>query len=348
MKLTEHSLGKYIGPFFSYYLTAERGVSPHTLRSYSSTMTSYLDYLEKEKNIHTDKVTTAALCKNTVLDYLLWLEKSCGVSVSTRNQRLAAIHSLCRYLQHADVTHIDRWQEILSIKAKKTRPKPMSYLSVDGIKLLFEQIPTDTINGRRNLTMLALLYETGARVNELILLRPCDLHLDAPAYLVVRGKGNKNRSVPLQKKPVSMLKQYLTENHLDCAEMQSEPLFTNRVGERLTDAGVTYLLMKYVTLAHEKNPDIVPEKLTPHCLRHSKAMHLLQAGVKLVYIRDILGHVSVLTTEIYARADTKQKREALEEAYQDIIPVAERGKEPSWENNKSLKEWLKSLGRRSC
>lgn len=343
MKQNELPLAKYIGTFFSSYLSVERGSSPHTIRSYANTIASYLDFMCTVKGIVTERISTAALNKDNVLDFLSWLENKKCVSIQTRNQRLAAIHSLCRFLQHSDVIHIDRWQEILAIKFKKTRFKPMEYLSVDGIKLLLEQIPTDNIFGRRNLTMLALLYDTGARVQELISLRPCDLHLESPAYLILQGKGNKNRAVPLQEKQVSLIQLYINENRLYRTEHQTGPLFKNRNGNRLTGAGITYLLMKYVKLAHQKNPDLIPKQISPHCLRHSKAMHLLHAGVNLVYIRDILGHVSILTTEIYARADSKQKREALEAAYKDVIPINDQQK-PIWESDKSLKEWLKSLG----
>ena len=344
MKQTESPLARYIGAFFSSYMSAERGASPHTIRSYANTFVSYIDYIERIKGIKAQNLSTEALVKRNVLDFLAWIENTKGVTIQTRNQRLAAIHSFCRYLQHADITHIDRWQEILSIRTKKAHPKPMSYLSVDGVKLLLAQVPADTIISRRNLAMLALLYDTGARVQEIISLRPCDLHLEAPAYLILQGKGNKNRAVPLQDKQVRILQQYINENRLDRAENQTDPLFKNRNGNKLTGAGITYLLMKYVTQAHEKNPDLVPARLSPHCLRHSKAMHLLQAGVNIVYIRDILGHTSITTTEIYARADSKQKREALEAAYKDVIPDRDTQEAPSWETNNSLREWLKGLG----
>lgn len=344
MKQTESPLAKHIGTFFSSYLSVERGASPHTIRSYANTFVSYVDYLEKMKRVKPQNLSTAVIVKENVLAFLAWLEETKGVTIQTRNQRLAAIHSFCRYLQHADITHIDRWQDILSIKSKKAHPKPMLYLSVDGVKTLLAQVPTDNIIGRRNLAMLALLYDTGARVQEIISLRPCDLHLETPAYLVLKGKGNKSRAVPIQKKQVQILQHYINENRLNEAQCQTEPLFKNRNGGKLSGAGVTYLLMKYVALAHEKSPDLVPERLSPHCLRHSKAMHLLQAGVNLVYIRDILGHVSITTTEIYARADSKQKREALEAAYKDVMPADEERAKPSWENDRSLREWLKSLG----
>lgn len=344
MKQTESPLAKHIGAFFSSYLSVERGVSPHTIRSYANAFVAYIDYLERMKRIKPQNLSTAALVKENVLTFLAWLEETKGVTVQTRNQRLAAIHSFCRYLQHADITHIDRWQEILSIKFKKAHPKPMSYLSVDGVRTLLAQVPTDSVIGRRNLAILALLYDTGARVQEIISLRPCDLHLEAPAYLVLKGKGNKSRAVPIQEKQVQILQHYINENRLNEAQRQTEPLFKNRNGGKLTGAGVTYLLMKYVALAHEKSPDLVPKHLSPHCLRHSKAMHLLQAGVNLVYIRDILGHVSITTTEIYARADSKQKREALEAAYKDVMPADEEQTKPSWECDRSLREWLKGLG----
>lgn len=348
MNRTETYIARYIGNFFSVYLCAEKGCSPHTVRSYANALSSYIDFIETTQHIRSERITTAYVTKKLVLEYLSWLEDKKNVSVSTRNQRLAAIHSLCRYLQRVDVPHIDRWQDVLTIKTKKGTAKPMLFLSVDGIRLLLNQIPTDTISHRRDLAMLALLYDTGARVNELVLLRPCDLHLEEPAYLVLQGKGNKNRAVPLQKKNVALLTEYLNDNRLHRPEMQTEPLFKNRVGGRLTCAGVTYILMKYIRKAHSANPDLVPVKLSPHCLRHTRAMHLLQAGVNLVYIRDILGHVSILTTEIYARADSRQKREALEKAYRDVIPeTSYDGSRPSWETDRSLKEWLKRLGSRN-
>lgn len=345
MRQPESSLPKHIGNFFTKYLSAERGSSPNTIRAYALGMSQFIEYLEASGKTTAQKASTAVLTKMNVLDFLSWLETDRHVSVSTRNHRLAVIHSLCRYMMKADITHMDRWQDILSIKSKKSRPKQMLFLSVEGMKLLLESIPTCNIAGRRDLAMIALLYDSAARVNELINLRPCDLHLGHPAYIVLRGKGNKNRSVPLHDNEVNLLKRYIEENRLDRQELQTEPLFKNRNGSKLTGAGVTYLLMKYVTSAHEANPELVPKSLSPHSLRHSKAMHLLQAGVNLVYIRDILGHSSIITTEIYARADSKQKRDALEAAYKDVLPAAATEAKPIWQADKSLKEWLKNLGK---
>lgn len=345
MKPLESSLPKHIGNFFTKHLSAERGASPNTIRAYALAICQFVEYLDESHKASPHKATTAVLTKENVLGFLSWLETERQVSVNTRNHRLAALHSLCRYMLKADIAHMGRWQDILSIKSKKTRPKPISFLSVEGMRLLLESIPADNLSGRRDLALIALLYDSAARVSELINLRPCDLHLGQPAYIVLRGKGNKNRAVPLQENEVNLLKMYINENFLERDELQTEPLFKNRNGSKLTAAGVTYLLMKYVTLAHAVNPELVPKNLSPHCLRHSKAMHLLQAGVNLVYIRDILGHSSIITTEVYARADSKQKRDALEAAYKDVLPEAAYEATPIWQADKSLKEWLKNLGR---
>lgn len=156
------------------------------------------------------------------------------------------------------------------------------------------------------------------------------------------GKGNKKRIVPLQNEQVTLLQAYMKENSLDTYANNQRPLFANNRGGRLTNAGITYILKMYAAMARMLKPELVPQ-VSPHTLRHSKAMHLLQAGVNLIYIRDMLGHVSIQTTEIYARADSKQKRNALESAYIDIIPNL--GSMGSWEKDSKLKDWLKNLAK---
>ncbi len=170
-------------------------------------------------------------------------------------------------------------------------------------------------------------------------LTPSAIKLDKPSTVQITGKGNKMRIVPLLEDQTKVLKCYLDEHHLLEAQARMHPLFYNSRQEKLTRPGVTYILMKYVDKAKKKNRQLIPDKLSCHSLRHSKAMHLLQAGVNLVYIRDILGHVSIQTTEVYARADSRQKREAIEKAYIDVVP----NKAPMWENNNNLLGWLKSF-----
>lgn len=340
----KNNFAKYLTRFFTEYLSGERGVSHNTIRAYGNAFTLFLDFMENTKQVKTDKLSMEHLIRENVLSFLQWLEEVKKCSVSTRNQRLSAIHAFCKYMQYEDVIHLGQWQDILSIKSKQTEKKSVNYLDVDGVRLLLTQIPTNTKEGRRDLALIALLYDSGARVQELIDLTPLDIHLVKPYYVTLFGKGRKKRIVPLQEQQVKLLKEYMEERGLLRPSLNQRPLFANNRGGKLTNAGITFILMRYVRNAHIVNPDLVPDKISPHSLRHSKAMHLLQAGVNLVYIRDILGHVSIQTTEVYARADSKQKREAIETAYIDIIPQIENVAR-SWEKDSKLKAWLKGLGK---
>lgn len=180
--------------------------------------------------------------------------------------------------------------------------------------------------------MLSLLYDTGARVQEIADLIVSDVRLEIPATVTLTGKGNKTRIVPLMTPTAKLIQQYISEMRLSDAAHRQYPLFTNRSGEKLTRAGITYVLKKYADQARIPHPEWIPSMISPHCLRHSNAMHLLQSGVNLVYIRDLLGHVSITTTEVYARADSEMKRKALEGAYANVTP----SEMPVWQQNTNL------------
>jgi len=293
------------------------------------------------QGISVDKILMTNISREVILSFLNWLQNNRNNSVSTRNQRYAAIRSFYEFLERKDPTRLATWQSIRSIKSKKTPVPAVSYLTVDGIKCLLEQVSTKDRHGRRNLTLLSLLYESGARVQELVDLTPSCLRLDKPALVRLHGKGNKTRVVPLREQQVSILTTYLEENRLSTPSQSERPLFFNSSGAKLTCSGVTYILKTYATMARAAYPELIPKQISPHILRHSKAMHLLQAGVNLVYIRDILGHVSVQTTEIYARADSRLKRESLEKAARDIFD--KEVSVLSWEKDKKLRSFLKGL-----
>lgn len=295
--------------------------------------------MNQVKNIKAEKLFMKFITKASVVEFLDWLQSERKCSDTSRNLRLAALHSFFKYVQYQNPENLYEYQDIMSVKVKKTRKKALNYLTVDGIKLILEQPEVTTKRGRRDLALLSLMYDTGARVQEMIDLTPSRVHLDKPYTIQITGKGNKARIVPLLEDQVKILRNYLTEFGLLEPQKRSYPLFSNSRNEKLTRAGVTHILLKYADKARKKDSKLIPEKLSCHSLRHSKAMHLLQAGVNLVYIRDILGHVSVQTTEIYARADSKLKREAIEKAYVDVSPK----EEPVWENNENLLSWLKSF-----
>ena len=337
MKPTDFS--KYLTDFLTRYLSHERGSSTNTIMAYRDTFILFITFMNQVKNIKAEKLFMKLITKASVVEFLDWLQSERESSNATRNLRLAALHSFFKYVQYQNPDNLFEYQDIMSVRMKKIKKVAINYLTVDGIKLLLKQPCIITKRGRRDLALLSLMYDTGARVQEVIDLTSSTIHLDKPCTIQITGKGNKTRIVPLLEEQVRILRNYLAEFGLFKPQTRSFPLFSNSRHEKLTRPGVTHILLKYADKARKEDPKLIPDKLSCHSLRHSKAMHLLQAGVNLVYIRDILGHVSIQTTEIYARADSKQKREALEKAYDDVGPKEEL----AWENNKNLISWLKSF-----
>ena len=340
MKPTDFS--KSLTDFLTSYLPGERGVSHNTVCAYKDTFLLFLQFMKDQNSIDAEKLTLDIITKECVVAFLDWLQKVRCNSGSTRNARLAAIHSFFRYLQYRNPVNLHEWQKILSIPVKKVGKPIMQYIPLDGIKLLLEQPFQSTTKGKRDLAMLSLMYDSGARVQEVINLTPASINFNKPQTVTLWGKGNKKRTVPLMESQVLLLKNYMTRNNLFEAYASKYPLFGNSRNEKFSRMGITLILKKYAKRAKDVNPILIPEIVTPHILRHSKAMHLLQSGINLVYIRDFLGHTSITTTEIYARADSKVKREALERAYTETISK-ENLEDPLWKQDIELMEWLKGF-----
>ena len=340
MKPTDFAaqLSRYLG----IYLPGQVGGSINTISSYRDTFSLLLRYCQDEQGLSPQKLTLEKIDHHLVERFLLWLEKERNCCAGTRNNRLAAIHAFYRYLQIEMPQYLNRCQEILSIPYKKAQKKVVSYLTLDGMKTLLAQPDITTISGRRDLAMLSLLYDTGARVQELVDLKMEDIRLSNPTVIRLTGKGNKVRLVPIMMPTVKILQNYLNEHDPCYTAHGGYPLFCNRAGKRLTRAGVAYILDKYLSKAKISGEGSLPDSISPHRFRHSKAMHLLQAGVNLVYIRDLLGHADISTTEIYARADEHFKRQALEKAYPSPTPASET---TAWQKDDDLLDWLKNLGK---
>lgn len=332
------NFARYLTDFFSVYLTAQKNVSKNTIYSYRDAFKLLFKYCQEVKGIAIERITIDLLTAGLIKDFLYWLEHERKCSISTRNQRLASIHSFFRYIQGEAPAGIHHFQKVISISTKKAGKKVVGHLSPDAMKLILEQPDKNSSKGRRDLTLLSVLYDTGARVQELIDIKVIDLALDPLPVISLTGKGNKMRRVPLMKNVVTLLQGYLSERDLNKQWKNQYPLFINNQHNKLTKEGVAYILGKYVKMASEKS-QVVPKRVSPHVLRHSKAMHMLQAGVNLIYIRDFLGHVDLKTTEIYARTDTETKRKAIEKAYPDIIT----GQLPAWNKDKELLIWLSQL-----
>ena len=329
--------------FFETYLLKERGVSNHTIRSYSATFQSLYAFFKDNKGIRANKLFVKDLSRRSINDYLNWLEMEKGNKVPTRNSRLASVKAFCHYAQYKDFKNLARWQDILSIKSKKADMPYMSFLTQEGMKTLLSEVPTDTIQGRRHLAILAFLYDTGARANELISFSAHNLNLTKPYHIILSGKGRKKRIVPIHEKLVLILKAYMKDANIELNNISKQPLFVNAHGRKLTSAGLTHIIMMYADKVRENFPALMPERLSPHSFRHSKATHLLQAGMNIIYVRDFLGHSSVKTTETYVRMDSEQKRKALEAAAADIVPQSQTIE--VWNDDEKLLNWLKGLGK---
>lgn len=329
--------------FFETYLPKERGVSGHTIRSYSATFQSLYSFFKGSKGIRADKLSVKDLSRQSINGYLDWLETEKGNKVQTRNSRLASIKAFCHYAQYKDFNNLAKWQEILSIKSKKADMPYMSFLTQEGMRALLSEVPTDTLQGRRHLAILAFMYDTGARANELISFSAHNLNLTRPYHVVLLGKGRKKRIVPIHEKLVLILKAYMKDANIEPDNISRQPMFVNAHGRKLTSAGLTHIIMMYADKVREKHPVLIPDRLSPHSFRHSKATHLLQAGMNIIYVRDFLGHSSVRTTEGYVRMDSEQKRKALEAAAADIVPQSQITE--TWNDDEELLNWLKGLGK---
>ena len=332
------NFAKHLTEFLSVYLPLQRNSSKNTIFSYRDTFKLLIRYCWEKENIPAERITMEILSSKLIASFLEWLENNRKNCISSRNLRLAAVHSFFRYVQSEEPAGIFHFQKIIAIPVKKTKKTLVEHLAPEAMKLLLEQPDKYTPKGRRDLTLMSILYDTAARVQELIDIRVGDVILDNPAVITLTGKGNKIRRVPLMKNAVLLLQNYLEENKLKQPEKNGNPLFINNQHNKLTKEGVAYIVAKYVKLAR-RSSSIVPPKVKVHMFRHSKAMHLLQADVNLIYIRDFLGHIDVKTTEIYAKTDTETKRKAIENAYPDLI----NNNLADWSEDQALLLWLSEL-----
>jgi site-specific recombinase XerD len=323
--------------FLTSHLAGLRGCSPNTVASYRDTFTLLIAWFRDNRSVPPDKLTLDRIDTAAITGFLDWLEAERHNSISTRNQRLAAVSSFFRWLQSEDPVRMVACQDILAVPAKRTAQPRVNHLTVEQTRCLLAQPDRSTRRGRRDATLLATLYDTAARVSEFADLTVHDIRLQPPALAVLTGKGGKTRHVPLGGNTAALLSAYLAEQGLDQPGHDNHSLFTNQHRTKLGRGGIAWILGKYQTRTDD--PALAAADVSPHVLRHSKAMHLYEAGVPLPYVRDILGHVDLTTTEIYARASTEAKRKALEAAYSDIVT----DELPEWNRDAGLLDWLAGL-----
>ena len=265
MKNTDFAV--HLSRYFTHYLPNERGSSPQTIDSYRYAFILFIEYMDST-GIPPEKMTVSGFTRERILGFLGWLEGSRSNSPATRNYRLAAMKGFVHYLKYEFPDYLDEYQRILAIPLKKTGQPEISYMKTDGIELLVSQVDPGSKNGLRDYVILMLLYTTGIRVSELIQIRVKDLSLTEPYTMIIHGKGNKGRHVPLLKVAIPHIQKYLSVMKYDCEARYDEILFKNHMGRPFTRQGINYLLKKYGCMARKNGTAYVPEDLSPHKLRN--------------------------------------------------------------------------------
>ena len=332
----------YLTSFLSKYLPGEKNLSAHTIESYAVTFKLLLTFCDDIKGISAERLSLSDITHDLIIEFLDWLENKRRCSITTRNQRLVAIHSFIRFVQKQYPANLFEFQKILNIPDKKCAKTIVPFLTGDEMRILLSQPEPSKREGLRDLTLLAVLYDSAARVQELIDLKIKDIRDDKPVVITLHGKGDKTRTVPIIDKTQDLLKSYLIKRRRinTGVSIGDQYVFTNQKKQQLSRWGVSYIINKYVDMAKNDSNFNVQFPITAHVFRHSKSVHMLQSGVNLIYIRDYLGHSDCSTTQIYAKADTETRRKALEAAYNDILPTNDL---PDWADDNNLMEYLSSL-----
>ena len=294
--------------FFCERLLNQQNVSPHTVTSYRDAFRLLLAFLQRRQRMPPSKLGLEHIDAPTVLAFLEYLETERGNCVRTRNARLAAIRAFVGYASARDPAALPLAQRVLAIPQKKFNRPLLGHLTRPEAEAVIDAPDRTRWSGRRDRAMFLVMYNTGTRVSEVTGLRRRDLHVESSAYVHVRGKGRKDRCTPLWKDTASVLIEWLTET----AVSEDTPLFPNRHGRPLSRSGVEDRLHRAVVQAARRCPSLRDKNVSPHTLRHTTAMHLLQADVDVTLIALWLGHESSETTHLYVEADLEMKRRVLD------------------------------------
>ena len=332
MKVKDEQFFRTIRSFFEIYLVKNRSCSPNTIKSYKDALNLFLDFLEEIKEIPIAKVSWSCFSRQFIQEFLVWLEEERGCSKRTQCQRLAAIRSFIQYGGILDVCTVAIQADVEKIKLRKPPQKLVNWLTKEELAVFLSQPDRFKKTGMRDMVFLTVMYDTAARCQELVDLKIQDLCLmQAAPCIYLTGKGNKTRIVPLLPKTAQHLRNYLDKFHPADKRKQTDYVFYthNDPQKRMSEDAVAAFVKKYGVFARQDCPSI-PERVHPHMLRHTRAMHLYQDGVPLALISEFLGHSQIETTKIYAYADTEMKRKAIQKANStvpDSVP------EPIWKTN---------------
>jgi len=323
--------------FFAEYLPEQRAMSVHTLQSYRDSLKLLLLHVAG-KNQDPSLLAVETLTANRIVGFLQHLETARNNKPCTRNVRLTAIHSFFRFVGAQYPQHLDQAQRILAIPFKRTEIREIQHLDRAEIRAVLNVMDRSIPEGRRDYVLVSLLFNTGARVSEIVELKASDLTLTPPPSVLLRGKGKKQRRCPVWPETARLLRRLLEEMGIDAH--CPETVFRNHWGRNLTRFGVRFILAKYVRRAAQQLPSLRLKRIHPHSIRHSSALFLLRSGVDLSTIAHWLGHADLNTTHKYLSLDLEEKRQALAMAKTVVKPGRNSA---AWRKNPSLIRWLEAL-----
>src|SRR5713226_6146671 len=329
-------LGAAIRDYFTDHLPRLRGTSPHTIHSYRDSVVLLLRFLSGQRNKPVTGLNLTDLDPPGILAFLSYLEQERKNGVSTRNVRLSAIHAFFHFVASRNPEHLELAQRVLGIPFKRAQQRAIDYLEYEEIDSILKAIDRTTLWGNRNYALLATMFNTGGRVQEIADLRACDLQLTKPFQVRLFGKGRKERYCPLWPQTATVLRSFCNQRNL---ELRSDDrVFLNHRGHPLTRFGIRHILARCLGLACTSALNLRKKRLHPHSVRHSTAVALLKSGVDLSTISHLLGHASPTTTNRYAKVDLQMKRQAIAK----VKPVPRRSCTP-WSKDRTVLDWLESL-----
>lgn len=323
--------------FFQEYLVTQRGLSKNTVMAYRDALKLFFACQSSQQNRPVARLSLEDINAESVLFFLDRLEQERNNSVLTRNLRLAAIKTFSLFLTTRDLQRAGEYQRIIALPLKKVPHKVIDYLEIDEINAIEDAIDLDQRGGQRDYTLLKLLYNTGARVQEI-----CDLTVSSVTFgrlpsVALVGKGNKTRHVPIWSETAASVKRHLQNNQL----LNSPPakIFSNAKGQPLGRFGIRYIIKKWALIAADGCPSLTEKTIGPHTYRHSLAMHLLQSGIDLSIIKSWLGHINLATTHAYVEIDMQMKRKVLDAH----SPGNSRSMKRLLDKNQDILTWLESI-----
>lgn len=330
-------IGPLIQSFFIDHLVTVKGLRPTSVRSYRDTIRLLLGFVARENRSKITKLTVADLSFDRIVGFLRHLEDERHNHVRTRNQRLAAIHTLFDYIAAREPEMLGVCQRVAAIPMKRAAPAETHFLERDEMEALFRDLPRHGRLAPRDQTLLLFLYNTGARVQEAADLRVGDLDLGERLLVRLHGKGDKWRTCPLWRQTADLLIELLDVD--DRARNPAAPVFASTTGEALTRFGIYKIVRRHAGHLDNARTD---RRVSPHIFRHTAAVHLLEAGVEINVIRGWLGHADLTTTNRYAEINTKAKIKALRNT-EPADASAGRRPRPVWRDDQTLLAWLASL-----